>query len=82
METKTRKQPPKGDMKPRNTRGTRKNAIGAFVYFVCFVVSLQASPVLAAPRLAVLPDGVAIAEIAAGVGASKSIEIRRQQKRL
>ena len=63
-------------MKPRNTRGTRKNAIGAFVYFVCFVVSLQASPVLAAPRLAVPPEGVAFGEIAAGEGASKSIEIR------
>ena len=82
MGNNTRKHTPNGDVKPRKTRSTRKNATGALVYFVCFVDSIQTSSVLAIPRLAVLPDGVAIAEIAAGVGASKSIEIRRQQKRL
>ncbi len=63
-------------MKPRNTRSTRKNATGAFVYFVCFVVSIQTSSVHAAPRLAVPPEGVAFGGIAAGEGASKSIEIQ------
>ncbi len=58
-------------MKPRNSRSNRKNAVGVFVYFVCFVVSA-----LAAPRLAVPPGGVAFGEIAAGEGAAKSIEIR------
>ena len=58
-------------MKPRNTRSTRKSATGAFVYFVCFVVSS-----IAAPRLAVPPGGVAFGKIAAGEGAAKTIEIR------
>lgn len=46
------------------------------MYFVCFVVSIQTSSAIAAPRLAVPPEGVAFGEIAAGQGASKSIEIR------
>ncbi len=58
-------------MKPRNTRSTRKSATGAFVYFVCFVVSA-----IAAPRLAVPPEGVAFGEIAAGEGTTKTIEVR------
>lgn len=58
-------------MQPRNSRSKRKNAVGVFVYFVCFVVSA-----LAAPRLAVPPEGVAFGEISAGEGAAKSIEIR------
>ena len=63
-------------MQPRNSRSTRKNAIGVFVYFVCFVVSIQTSSALAAPRLAIPPEGVDFGEIAAGEGAAKSIEVR------
>ena len=73
MRNNARKQPPNGDMKPRSTRITRQNAIGAFV---CFVVSLHASSALAAPRLAVPQEGIAFGEIPAGEGASRSIEIR------
>ena len=76
MGNNARKQSPRGDMKPRNTRSTRKSATGAFVYSVCFVVSLLASSSFAAPRLAVPPEGVAFGEIAAGEAATKSVEVR------
>ena len=71
MANNARRQSPKGDVKPRNTRSTLKNAIGVFVYSVCFAV-----PALANPRLAIPPEGVAFGEIPAGEPASKSIELR------
>ena len=40
------------------------------------VIGLMFATALAAPRLAVPPDGVAFGEVAAGVAASKSIELR------
>ena len=43
---------------------------------VLLLIALSALPALAAPRLAVPPEGVAFGEIAAGEGASKSIEIQ------
>ena len=46
------------------------------IHFAFFALNLTIAAALAAPRLAVPPEGVSFGEIAAGEAASKSIELR------
>ena len=46
------------------------------LHFAIFILNLTFATALAAPRLSVPSEGVVFGEIAAGEGASKSIELR------